>query len=148
MAEKSINEQINSMTPKSLDDIIRLNSHVAKLKPANQKDLKAIESSFPITNLRGTFKQAFVYKFEAAAPYPSFLALVGHKVEGERTSTFHTSVLEGYDLKTNAFVTKSGSHYVVQEFIEPDDEDLLVQICCWLNKSASGRYFGVPEWFA
>lgn len=148
MTNKSIEEQLNAVLPKSLDGIITKNRDKLKFELATKADLENLERSIPITNLQGIFKTAFIYKWVITGMQEPQLFVVGRLDGSNGTLGWHTSRVVGYDSSTNTVLTNSGSHYVINEFSDPEcDSDLLVVICGWMNTTQAGQIFGVPEWY-
>lgn len=144
MTNNSFNELIESQIPKSLDDIVRLNRDKLRLELATDKDLKELESPLVITNLKGVLTFGFIYKWVDPATGNSLFFMIGH-INGE---VRHTSNLISWDPDSQAILTSSGSHYVLEKFVDPTSyPELLLGICAWTHRIALGSFFGMPEWF-
>lgn len=136
--------------PNSLDDIIATNQDKVQLAVATQIDLSHLERSIPITNLQGIFEAAFIYKWVIAGLEAPCLFVVGYIMVSEnRAIGRHTSKVVAYDPNSNTVLTKSGSHYVINRFIDPDtNPHLLVLISRWINEPPLGQTFDVDAWKA
>jgi hypothetical protein len=142
MTKKSITEQFTSLIPKGLDDIVRKNRDKVSFDVANLQDLKALEMPIVITNLQGVLSSGFIYKWVPATGNSLFF-MIGH-INGV---VRHTSNILGWDPDLNVALTRSGSHYILQEFVDPDsDSELLAGICAWCHRGPAGPFFGMPEW--
>lgn len=122
--------------PNSLEDIITTNQGKVQLAAASQIDLSYLERSIPITNLQGIFEAAFIYKWVIAGIETPCLFVVGYIVVSEdRVIGRHTSKVVAYDPISNTVLTQSGSHYVINRFIDPDtNPHLLVLISRWISE--------------
>jgi hypothetical protein len=132
--------------PNSLDDVIKLNRDVLKLEHVELQNLKGMDFSIPITNLKGILTKGFVYKSIGLSPIRTeAIWLVGYRLGANDTSAVHTSRVIGFDHKQSVFLTQSGSHYVVNEIIKSEPEALmLMHICNFLHKRGGGEDFGIP----
>ena len=122
--------------PNSLDDIITTDRYRVQLAAATQIDLFHIERSIPITNLKGIFEAAFIYKWVVAGLEEPCLFVVGYIMLSEdRVIGRHTSKVVAYDPISNTVLTQSGSHYVINRFNDPDtNPHLLILISRWVNE--------------
>lgn len=144
MNNQSVNEQVNDLMPKSLDDIVRQNRDKLRLELPTKSDLDSLKFAFQITNLQGVFTKGFIYKYLVPDTGHFLLFMIGHKVDG---GIRHTSNLVGWDPETKVALTRSGSHYILEKFIDPDtDQTLLAGICAWSHLGPAGKYFGMPLW--
>ena len=136
--------------PKSLADIITTNRDKLQLAAATQIDLFHLERSIPITNLKGIFDAAFIYKWVIAGIEAPCLFVVGYIMVGEDSAIGrHTSKVVAYDRMSNTVLTQSGSHYVINRFIDPDtNPHLLILISRWINEPPLGQMFDVNAWRA
>lgn len=142
MSEDNFEEALNNLLPKNLDDIIRKNRHLVQLRFPTETDLKSLEKSLVITNLKGTFSEALLYCRVSPQLDAPILCLVGYHEQGH---VLHTSRIVGFDPETNAVLTGSGSNYLIRNFIEGEpDLQLLSFICYILHREGLGNYFGVP----
>lgn len=138
-----LHAEFGDQIPSSIDDIVRLNRHELRLELASSQDLIDLQMSFIISNLKGNLECGFIYK----RVYPKLKRfeyfLIGRRVGNRISSAMHTSPIIGYDVENQVVLTNSGSHYLVQEFIQPD-AFLLVNLCGHLTTESMGKYFGIP----
>lgn len=144
MSKYDLSQDLNSLLPKSLDDIIRKNREQLQLRLASEAELLAITKPLITSNLKGTLTEAFIYNRVNSLIEP-ILCLVGFN---ERGDAFHTSSLVGFDQKSNTVLTSNGSNYFIKSFVtgEPD-VNLLIHICYTLHRDGLGEVFDVPEFF-
>jgi hypothetical protein len=143
MAKKSISEQFTELLPKGLDDIVRKNRDKVSFEVATPQDLKALEMPIVITNLQGILTSGFIYKWVVPTTGSSMFFMIGH-INGV---VRHTSNLLGWDPDQQVVLTRSGSHYILEEFVDPNsDSELLAGICAWCHRGPAGPLFGMPEW--
>jgi hypothetical protein len=144
MTNKSISEQFTNLIPKGLDDIVRKHRDKLSFEAATPQDLKALEMPIVITNPQGALSSGFIYKWVIPTKGVAVLFMVGHINDVVR----HTSQLIGWDPDNQVALTRSGSHYILEEFVDPDsDPQLLAGICAWCHRGPAGSTFGMPEWF-
>jgi hypothetical protein len=139
-----LHEEFGDKIPNGIDDIIRHNKHELRLEMASAEDLTNLNMSFIISNLKGNLECGFIYKrvFPTSRSFRYFL--IGRRIGNPVSSAVHTSPLIGYDRENQVVLTQSGSHYLIQEFVQPDPF-LLVNLCGYLNSEGMGSYFGVPR---
>lgn len=144
MSDDKLNEKLRSLLPFSLDEIITENRDMLQLVYATAEDLDKINSDIPVTNFKGNLTDAFIYKRTYPRLNKQFLCLVGFN-EGH---VYHTSEVISFDVANNVALTRSGSHYVVENFkTESPDLVLLLHICYMFHRDGCGNYFGVAEIF-
>ncbi|MFD0913866.1 hypothetical protein [Methylophilus luteus] len=132
--------------PSSLDGIVRQHRNELRLSTASELDLAQISKTFLISNLRGILRSGFIYKWEFLLVGVANLYIVGHRVGAPDTQGLHSSRIIAYDPEINVVLTQSGSHYILEEFIDPDsDRWLLLHICNWMHGEYAGKYYGVPK---
>lgn len=145
MEKDNLNDTLEALLPKELDDIITQNRHMMQLGYASAEDLAKMHADIPITNLRGVLTQAFVYKRIVPSKNAEIFCLVGFNNDQE---AFHTSQVVAYDNVNNVALTASGSHYVVESFkTGAPDLLLLLHICYMFHRDGIGNYFGARPVF-
>jgi hypothetical protein len=139
-----LHRNFGDLIPNGIDDIIRQNRHELQLELASSADMMDLQMPFIISNLKGNLECGFIYKrvFPTHRMFTYFL--IGRRIGKPASSAVHTSPVIGYDRENQAVFTQSGSHYLIQEFIEPDPF-LLVNLCGYLTSEGVGSYFGVPR---
>ncbi|TXI45766.1 hypothetical protein [Methylophilus sp.] len=145
MEKDNLNDTLEALLPKELDDIITQNRHFMQLEYASAEDLAKMHADIPITNLRGVLTQAFVYKRIVPSKNAEYFCLVGFNSD---LVAFHTSEVVAYDNVNNVALTASGSHYVVESFeTGAPDFNLLLHICYIFHRDGIGNYLGVTSIF-
>lgn len=143
MTKQSISEQFESLIPKGLDDIVRKNRDKLSFEVATTQDLTPLEAPILITNFQGALSSGFIYKWVIPTKGVSVLFMIGH-IDG---IVRHTSQVIGWDPVNQVALTRSGSHYILEEFVDPDsDTQLLAGICAWCHRGPAGSTFGIPKW--
>jgi hypothetical protein len=139
-----LHNEFGDQIPNGIEDIIRHNKHELRLEMASAEDLTNLKMSFIISNLKGNLACGFIYK----RVFPTYKTirffLIGRRIGNPVSSAVHTSPLIGYDRVNQVVLTHSGSHYLIQEFVQPDPF-LLVNLCGYLTSEGVGSYFGVPR---
>lgn len=147
MTEAFFKKVMAEVYPSSLDEIVRDHRDELKLDVATTTDLQEIDMSFPITNLKGVLEIGYIYKWTHPQLGFKHLFLVGKRVGANETQGLHSSRLIGFDTANQVALTQSGSHYLLQKYIDPKEAPLLLlHICAWLHQTPAGAYFGVPDW--
>lgn len=145
MSEVSIGEQIQSLLPKSLDDIIRRNREHASLRLSFPDDLDAATVTIPSTPyIKGELGDWRFITLDVPAERLILFAL-GNKGE----TSWMTSAVIGVDLSRKLVLTKSGAIYrLVGEpgKGEPSIHHLL-RVCATFHTWGLGHRFGCPEVF-
>lgn len=115
---------LQTITPKSLDDIVRKNRDQLRLEYATNQDLAKIQRPIPARFYKGSLRGAFIYKRILPAMQVEAMYLVGFMETRRETITWHTSYLEGFDPDTCMVSTASGSLYLIEEYAtgEPDSQ--------------------------
>ena len=137
----TIAQQLEQITPKSLDDIIRTNRDKARLYLSTGAELAALQGAIPIGLVKGkishwSFITFFLTKKNWAGVY-----LTGFNAA--ENSSWMTSMVTA--ISRTAVLTRSGSIYTLVG--EPSTEQDLPFICATLNLWGVGPDFGVPPLF-
>lgn len=145
MEKDNLNDSIDAVLPKELDDIITQNRDIMQLEYASAEDLTKMHTDIPVTNLRGVLNQAFIYKRIVPSKNAEIFCLVGFNADQE---AFHTSQVVAYDNVNNVALTASGSHYVVETFKNGAPDLLLLRHICYIfHRDGIGNYLGVTSIF-
>jgi hypothetical protein len=145
MEKDNLNDSIDAVLPKELDDIITQNRDIMQLEYASAEDLAKMHQNIAVTNLRGVLTQAFIYKRIVPSENAEIFCLVGFNTDKE---AFHTSQLVAYDNVNNVALTASGSHYVVENFKTGAPDLLLLRHICYIfHRDGIGNYLGVTSIF-
>ncbi len=145
MSDESLEDQINALLPKRLDEIIRKNRDKVCLEYVRFEDLSKLKVTFPITNNKGVITDAFLYKFVGEIVEKDEVFLVGFRRNHTGESPYHTTHLIGIDFESNVVLTNSGSNYIIKNFVEGEPHlSLLLHICYVAHLWGWGKYFDVP----
>lgn len=147
MTEDSIEQAIEKLIPKSLDDIIRTNRDKFRLALATDVELAKLESNKPDSPVKYTVTDWQVVVIHATLETGAKIAsprLVGTVVEtGESWITSHVISI---DTGKSLVKTKNSFYRVVGLRVDEDKLDLLT-ICIAMHQWGLGTYLGVPEFY-
>lgn len=146
MSGESIEEQLEKLVPKSLDDVVRKNRDQLRLAIASQDELGALAADISATNGRHTIiRWQFVVMHVTTNRGPATSLRLFGWAEEVRES-WSTSNVTGIDL-TNGLVRTANSVYRISGPRAMDDELDLLHVCASLHSWGLGEYFGVPHIF-
>ncbi|MBI5922079.1 MAG: hypothetical protein HY847_10605 [Betaproteobacteria bacterium] len=137
----NILQQLQEITPKSLDDIIRTNRDKAKLYLSTEAELTALQGPMPIGLVKGNISHWSFITFFLTQKSWAGVYLTGFN-EAENSSWMTSAVTA---INRTAVLTRSGSIYILVG--EPSTEPDLPFICATLNGWGVGQHFGVPPLF-
>jgi hypothetical protein len=147
MTEDSIEQAVEKLIPKSLDDVIRQNRDKFRLALATEDELAKLESNVPDSTVRYTLTDWQVVMLHATLEDGAKIAsprLVGSVVEtGESWITSHVISI---DARKSLVKTRNSFYRVVGPRVGEEKLDLL-NICIALHQWGLGTYLGVPEFF-
>lgn len=138
---ESIVQQLEIITPKSLDDIIRRNREKAKMYLSTEAELAALQGPMPIGPVKGRITHWCFVTFFITGENWAGVSLTGFNAA--ENSSWMTSVVTA--ISGDAVLTKSGSIYILVG--EPTTEPDLPYICATLNSWGVGQLLGVPPFF-
>lgn len=149
----SFAERIEAMIPKSLDDVIRKNRHLAQVRHANQDDLLSllgtVNAEYPdcvITNWH--LVTIATPKGVGFDDMKNITMLLGERADGTIGNTWITSAIVKLDLASGYLLTNSGSLYMMAKKGEGEPSfEQLALLCRRIHKYGAGEFFGVPEYF-
>lgn len=147
MTEDSIEQALEKLIPKSLDDVIRKNREKFRLALATEDELAKLESNEPDSPVKYTLTDWQVVMLHATLEDGAKIAsprLVGSVVEtGESWITSHVLSI---DTGKSLVKTRNSFYRVVGPRVGEEKLDLL-NICIALHQWGLGTYLGVPEFF-
>ena len=147
MTQDSIEQALEKLIPKSLDDVIRKNREKFRLALATEDELAKLESNVPDASVRYTLTDWQVIMLHATLEDGAKIAsprLVGSVVEtGESWITSHVISI---DTDKSLLKTRNSFYRVVGPRVGEEKLDLL-NICIALHQWGLGTYLGVPEFF-
>jgi hypothetical protein len=142
MERKTVEQQLQELLPRSLDDIIRKNRERASLRLATDADKQAIahriasdESATPISRWN-------LVTLDVRGTKPITILVGWNDVVG---TTWNTSPILQLDAESGLLVTRSGTLYKMSG--KSSDKIDLLCICAWLHQTPAGKFLGVPEIF-
>lgn len=138
---KSSTKAIRDMIPSSIDDILRVNRHQARMYLTPPEELAALGGDISMRHAKGHITNWCFVSFHAIEHDIKVVYLTGYN-RGERAN-WMTSMVTA--IAGRAVLTKSGSLYVL-EGAASDQPDLL-HICATLHAWGIGPRFGVPHIF-
>lgn len=137
----AIVQQLEQITPKSLDDIIRTNRDKARMYLSTEAELAALQGAIPIGLVKGKISHWSFITFFLTEKNWAGVYLTGFNAA--ENSSWMTSMVTA--INGTAVLTKSGSIYIFDG--EPSTEQDLPFICATLNLWGAGQHFGVPPLF-
>lgn len=147
MTEDSIEQAVEKLIPKSLDDVITKNREKFRLALATEDELAKLESNVPDSTVRYTLTDWQVVMLHATLEDGAKIAsprLVGSVVEtGESWIPSHVISI---DTGKSLVKTRNSFYRVVGPRVGEEKLDLL-NICIALHQWGLGTYLGVPDFF-
>lgn len=148
MNDQIFKGKLEELIPKSIDDIIRENRDKLRLEIVQKDEMETIYKNLAITNFKGVLNDVCIYRRRILINDLSSIAAIGWIDTPYGGKLRHTSSIVAYDPDSNVILTHSGSHYVINNFLEGDPNfSILTFICAMLHHEGVGRYFGVPPFF-
>jgi hypothetical protein len=147
MAKNTVEEQLQVLIPKNLDDIIRVHRDRLSLRISTEEDLQPLASRIPPS--------------PAAVPITrwNFITLDADTVPARRqvvylfgwndhqNQTWNTSQVRRFDAAAGLVVTRSGNTYRTAGPRGTETDLDLLHICVFLRETGVGDYFGIPPFF-
>ena len=146
MTNKAIEEQLQELLPKSIDDVVRENRDKLRLALATEDELKALETTIADVSVRHQLEGWNVLMLHAttASGQVSSPRLIGRVVDsGESWITSH---VVGIDFGRGLVQTKSSLYRIIGPRADETDTDLL-RICAAMHEWRLGDHYGVPHVF-
>jgi len=143
--DDGLREKLESLIPKNLDDVFRINRDKGRLYAATPEELDTLRGSVPIVRPKGKVIDYWFLTIHLtlSAVEMKKTYLVGYN--RVRQSGWITSYLQTID--GNAVYTHSGSVYLLGgEPVGADRYDLPF-LCAALREWGFGQAFGIPEFF-
>ena len=144
MKRKTVEQQLEELLPKSLDDIIRKNREHGSLRLATEADKRAIAHRIVPTGRATPITRWNLITLDVRGSAPiQYTIMVGwNDVTG---TTWNTSPIVKLDAAAGLVVTRSGTLYRMSG--ESGAKIDLLCICAWLHQTPAGKFLGVPEFF-
>ena len=147
MTEDSIEQAVEKLIPKSLDDVIRKHRDKLRLALATEGELAKLEAIVPNSPVRYTLTEWQVIMLHATLENGAKIAsprLVGSVVgTGE---SWITSNVVGIDRGKGLVQTANSMYRVIGPRVGEEKIDLF-NVCIALHQWGLGSSFGVPEFF-
>lgn len=148
MNDQIFKGKLEELIPKSIDNIIRENRDKLRLEIVKKNEMETTHKNLAITNFKGALNDVLIYRRRILINDSSSIAAIGLIDTPYGTQLRHTSSIVAYDSDSKVILTHSGSHYVINNFLEGDPNfSFLTFICATLNHEGVGSYFGVPPFF-
>lgn len=144
--EDLLEKLIESMIPKSLDDIIRQNQEFATLRLATEEEIMALHQAIEPSKPKKIIDNWNFINLHLTHGDIDQLTLIGDKRENGAARI--TSIVTGIDLDRQYIKTKSGSLYQLGT-PRPGviDQDQLFLICAAFHAWGFGAFLGVPNFY-
>lgn len=144
MTSKTVEQQLNELLPKNLDDIIRKNRKRASLRLATEADKRAVAHRIVSVGCAAPISRWNLLTLDVRGTDPTkYTILVGWN--DVASTTWNTSPIVELDAAAGLVLTRSGTLYRMVG--ESSDKIDLLCICAWLHQTPAGKYLGVPEIF-
>jgi hypothetical protein len=137
---------LDRLIPKSLDDIIRANKHLAELRLADEREISAITGEIWADKTKDEISNFRLVSIIFKNPVTVSVHLLG---TCSARHAWYTSQVMVLDLQRGYAQTRSGSLYKLIGPLavdEPGTDDLIC-LCAALNTWGVGQYLGVPAFF-
>lgn len=143
MAKETIEEQLQKLLPKSIDDIVRENRDKLQLALATEDELKALETSISDAPVKHQLVgwNVLMLRATAASGQVSSPRLIGRVVDSG--DSWITSHVVGIDCEQGLVQTKSSLYRIIGPRADEKDTDLL-RICAAMHEWRLGNHYGVP----
>ena len=141
-----LTETFDEMIPRSLDNVIRANRHLAQLRLASDQELAALSGNIAVVQPKDEISNYRLVSIILNNPDTVSVHLLGTCSAGRSWSTSQVMTL---DLERGYAETRIGSVYKLlgpRAHDEPDRDDLIC-LCAILNKWGVGQRLGVPAFF-
>jgi len=134
---------LSDMIPKSLDDVVRANRHLAELHLASDQELAAIANKIspgPVKDELSDYRMVSILLGKSGTVSVHLLGTcsAGH--------SWATSGVVGLDIKRGYALTRTGSLYKLlgeRRRDEPGGDDLTC-LCATMNQWGLGKLLGLP----
>lgn len=141
---KLLQQNIEDLIPKSLDDIFRQNRELAELGLSSLNEIASLEaeiqSGMPVTDIFDEWR--FISVRDKLSGRVKVILLGNAQKRGSERIT---SEVVRIDLRENSVFTRSGSHYGLGTMGsgEPSMHQLIL-VCAAFHRSKMGELLGVP----
>lgn len=142
MKRNTVEQQLQELLPKNLDDIIRKNRERASLRLATDADKQAIAHRIAQVGSATPISRWNLITLDVRGAEPLTILVGWNDVAG---TTWNTSPILQLDAAAGLVVTRSGTLYRMSG--ESSDKIDLLCICAWLHQTPAGNFLGVPEFF-
>lgn len=148
VGKNTVAELLETLVPKSIDDVIRLNRDKATLRFSTPEDLKPLASEIPPSARAVPISRwnLITVALSPAGERPEqHVLLLGWNTVDR--CTWNTSPVQRLDTAAGLLVTRSGTLYSLAG-PQGAEEDLdLLHLCVYLRRSGAGDAFGIPAFF-
>lgn len=140
-----LNEKLDALIPKGLDDIIRRNREHCQIRHATEDDLAPLLGEVPQAHPKLVITNWHLVSIAIKDEYK--VVLLGDIADGSGY-TWITSKVVKLDLASGYLRTASDSLYRMAEKGEGEPSfEQLALLCAYFNRGGYGAFFGVPEYF-
>lgn len=150
MSEEPMEQGLQELIPKDVDDIIRANRDRCRLAFATDEELNELEREYPGSGagpVRHTLNGWNILMIHVVVDgsMQSIPKLLGNVQETGQC--WITSTVTAVDSQAGLVRTENSVYRVAGPRSAEPDMHLLLHVCVWLNQQGLGRYFGIPEFF-
>jgi hypothetical protein len=143
---ENFEQQIKALMPQSLDDIIRQNRDVVRLRQTTDEEILELYHEITPGQPKDVMDEYTLITLDAYTSNFRQVFLIG---DVRRSGIQRiTSVVQQIDMDRQLIVTKSGSLYQLgTPKIGPPDEHQLMCICAGFHEWNIGNFVGAPSFF-
>lgn len=150
MSEEPLEQRLQELIPKDVDDIIQANRDRCRLAFATDEELNELVREYPGSGagpVRHTLNGWNILMIHVVVDgsMQSIPKLLGNVQETGQC--WITSTVTAVDSQAGLVRTENSVYRVVGPRSAEPDMHLLLHVCVWLNQQGLGRYFGIPEFF-
>jgi hypothetical protein len=149
IVSQRLQNALNELIPRSLDDIIRANRDKYQMRLADDRELAMLPDFATAFDgrpeKRDPIEDWYIVRLEAKNGREGYAYMVGFR----RGNAFITSNVKAIEHKgeTGLVLTKNSLYQLGKKGIGEPNQVLLIHICATLWEWGSGRLLGVPQFF-
>ena len=142
----TLGQQIEALIPQSLDDIIRKNRDLVKLRQSSEEEILELYHEITPGHPKDVMDEWTLITLDAFISNFKQIMLIG---DVRRSGIQRiTSVVQQIDMDRQLLITKSGSLYQLgTPKIGPPDSHQLMCICSGFHEWNIGNFVGAPHFF-
>lgn len=141
---RDVEEQLQALTPSSLDNIIRENRDQAAICLSSDAEIAALAADIHGHEVKDVIDDWRLISLVLRGP-GGIIILLGNRRSD--SSPAGTSMVLRVDLASNLAVTKNSMYGLGQRGIGEPGENQLIHLCAQLNGWGVGKHLGIPPFF-